>query len=209
MITNRNEIPVLLNELGLFGRGAEVGVFRGEFAEVILQSWKGSQLILVDPWRNLEDYLDSWNLSDKEAEDNYMISVDRLSRFSGRVRILRMRSEEAAAKIPDGFLDFVYIDANHSYTHSKKDLELWYPKVRSGGVFSGHDYFDALADAKMEPDFSAFPVGLDPSDLTSYGVKSAVDEFAQGHATRIFVTQEEHPSWLILKPHSANGSASA
>jgi hypothetical protein len=48
-------------------------------------------------------------------------------------------------------LDFVYIDANHKYDAVKKDLELWYPKVRKGGVFAGHDYLKM--DWYADPNF--------------------------------------------------------
>lgn len=51
-----------------------------------------------------------------------------------------MSSEEAAQYIEDGTLDFVFIDGNHSYEFVKKDMELYYPKVRYDGIFAGHDY---------------------------------------------------------------------
>ena len=83
-------------------------------------------------------------------------------------------------------------------------MSCWYPKLKAGGVMSGHDYFDAIADAKFEP------VHLDPqllinkSELTSYGVKSAVDEFVTRLNCKLFVTQEEFPTWYFLKPKQSN-----
>ena len=50
-------------------------------------------------------------------------------------------SEEEAARVLDGSLDFCYIDAgNHSYERTLIDIRLWYPKVRPGGFFGGHDW---------------------------------------------------------------------
>ena len=40
-------------------------------------------------------------------------------------------------------LDFIYIDARHDYKAVWDDLEAWFPKLRKGGLFSGHDYVDA------------------------------------------------------------------
>jgi predicted O-methyltransferase YrrM len=54
--------------------------------------------------------------------------------------IMEMTSKEASIIIPDGSLDFVFIDANHEYECILEDIKLWTPKVRSGGIVSGHDY---------------------------------------------------------------------
>ena len=37
-------------------------------------------------------------------------------------------------------LDFVFIDAQHDYDSVKKDIEIWTPKLKPGGLLSGHDY---------------------------------------------------------------------
>lgn len=52
----------------------------------------------------------------------------------------RMPSIEAAATYADNSLDFVFIDADHSYEAVRADIIAWWPKVKSGGIISGHDY---------------------------------------------------------------------
>lgn len=59
--------------------------------------------------------------------------------YPGRIDIMRMKTHEAAQYVPDGSLDFVFIDADHTYEGCKQDLEDWAPKVRRGGVIAGHD----------------------------------------------------------------------
>jgi hypothetical protein len=72
---------------------------------------------------------------------------------------MRMTSEEAAKLVPAHSLDFVYLDANHSYDMVKRDIALWWPKIKWGGVLAGHDIF-----------------------LTTHpGVTVAVCEFLTGH----------------------------
>ena len=36
-------------------------------------------------------------------------------------------------------LDFIFIDADHTYESVKKDIELWTPKVKHEGIILGHD----------------------------------------------------------------------
>ena len=42
--------------------------------------------------------------------------------------------------IDDKSIDFVYIDADHEYESVRKDIAAWHPKIRRGGIISGHDY---------------------------------------------------------------------
>jgi hypothetical protein len=56
------------------------------------------------------------------------------------LRTLRLCSWEAAARWADGSVDFVWVDADHSYDGVTKDLQAWWPKVKPGGLIGGHDY---------------------------------------------------------------------
>lgn len=51
-----------------------------------------------------------------------------------------MPSDAASALVADGWADFIFIDAGHSYQAVKSDIAHWFPKVRPGGWFGGHDY---------------------------------------------------------------------
>ena len=87
----------------------------------------------------------------------------------------------AAHCFADGQLDFVYIDALHYYEDVREDIELWYPKVRKGGILAGHDYLDGWA-----PNYV-------------YGVKSAVDEFRSLTRLKLAISREAtSPSWFFL-----------
>lgn len=58
-------------------------------------------------------------------------------------KVLWMPTDEAAEHVEDGWADFVFIDAAHSYPAVKGDIAAWLPKVREGGWFGGHDYHSA------------------------------------------------------------------
>jgi hypothetical protein len=51
-----------------------------------------------------------------------------------------MATADAAKLVPDGWADFVFVDAGHSYEAARQDIALWQAKVRPGGWFGGHDY---------------------------------------------------------------------
>jgi predicted O-methyltransferase YrrM len=60
--------------------------------------------------------------------------------YPDRLIVLEMTTREASGKVPDAFLDFVFIDADHGYAAVKDDIACWAPKVRAGGWVGGHDY---------------------------------------------------------------------
>ena len=49
-------------------------------------------------------------------------------------------SWEMASNFEDGSIDFVFIDAGHKYESVVKDINAWLPKLKKGGIISGHDY---------------------------------------------------------------------
>lgn len=61
-----------------------------------------------------------------------------------RSYVLRTLSNEAVKLFPNGTFDFVYIDANHWGPEIRNDIETWWPKVREGGIFAGHDWCDTF-----------------------------------------------------------------
>ena len=124
--------------------GAEVGVYRGQLTEVLLGTLPHLFLTLVDPWRaNTAPprtiHGDDWLEYDQNQWDEiYADALTRIGPATNRCRIMRMMSEQAASQIEDKSLDFVYIDADHTYESVKQDIQLWQPKAKR--LIFGHDY---------------------------------------------------------------------
>jgi hypothetical protein len=129
----RTDLPELFKSWG-FTRGAEIGVWKGEFAELFCKA--GLSMIAVDPWIGYPEYID--HRRHGKIAGAYQIAVERLAPFE--CKIIRKFSVEAAKDVQDDSLDFVYIDGNHSLLDVVQDLTIWTPKVRAGGIISGHDY---------------------------------------------------------------------
>lgn len=167
--------------------GAEIGVQAGIHAVQILTAWPGV-LYLIDPWKHYDHgaYVDLANVPDAEQEAYRKACLEAVAPFGNRARIVRLFSDEAAPGFEDGSLDFVYIDADHRYRSTLQDLELWYPKVRAGGLVSGHDYTQ----------------DNDDPEAGCFGVKAAVNRFAEGKTDTLFVSQEDWPTWAFFKRQS-------
>ena len=189
----RSDFPAFLNKCGLIGTGVEVGVQEGVFSEHILKHWKGSALFSIDAWKNFDDseYIDIANRTDDQQICLYANTTLRLQPFGERSIVWRMTSKQAADVMPDNMLDFCYIDADHCYEAVKQDIDLWLPKVKSGGIICGHDY---VQDEKIFNKTDGSLIGI-------FGVQRAVKEFAARDNWDVHVTKSESwPSWFAFKP---------
>lgn len=138
----RGDLPRLFTALGA-KEGAEIGVWRGDYSRVLCEGVPGLHLYAVDPWTAYAAYPDHRRHS--KFEESYQAAQDALAGHN--VTFLRQFSVEAAHSVPDGSLDFVYIDGNHRIECVIGDLAAWIPKVRAGGIIAGHDY-DAFVAPK-------------------------------------------------------------
>lgn len=171
----RDDLAAYFASIG-FTRGAEVGVWEGAFAATLCAANPALELICVDPWRCIDDYKENKNDA-KRMELAYDRARAALAPYN--CRFLRMTSAEAAPQIPDGSLDFVYLDGNHLYEHVKHDIETWLPKVRKRGIIAGHDYTAKESKGHF------------------IQVKRAVDEYTRAHAiTPWFILADKSASWL-------------
>eukprot|EP00667_Euglena_gracilis_P024109 EG_transcript_27551 len=195
-LTVREQIGALL-EVENMTVGAELGVQRGQFALQTLSHWPACRrYYLVDLWQPQDNYTESANVPLPQQERYLAEARHRLAPFNASVVYLRMFTTEAAKRIPDMSLDYVYIDARHDYCGVMEDLLSYWPKVRVGGIFAGHDFYFA----------GHFLLGKDDWSLCHNGerhkeaVKGAVVEFARNRSLSICVTRDLFPSWLIRKP---------
>ncbi len=99
----------------------------------------GGVLYCVDTWRgnrNVKRHQDM--VQQYDIFGTFMHNVDKAG-GQGFVKPIVMSSEEAASVISDHTFDLVFIDADHSYDETMKDIRFWLPKVVPGGIICGHD----------------------------------------------------------------------
>jgi predicted O-methyltransferase YrrM len=73
--------------------------------------------------------------------DKIYLKVKKLFKNNKQVVIHRQKSEETVKNFTKNYFDWVFVDGDHSYEYVKKDLELYYPKVKPGGIIAGDDYW--------------------------------------------------------------------
>ena len=122
--------------------GAEIGVGGSVHALQMLKHLDIKRLYLIDPYISYGPGMHGVFANNDVALKIKKIAQEVLEPFYDKVEIVWIfeYSDKAAIKIQDEELDFVYIDGNHRYEYIKKDIELYYPKVKKGGLISGHDY---------------------------------------------------------------------
>jgi predicted O-methyltransferase YrrM len=118
---NRKHVLRHLIEKNKFTVMAEVGVHDGR-----------TTFYLLDNIPNLTIYAIDMSISGFYNEDVK-------AKYGNRLIPIQSLSERAADTFADGSLDLVFIDANHSYSFVKKDIEKYTPKLKADGLLTGHD----------------------------------------------------------------------
>ncbi|HEY4329142.1 MAG TPA: class I SAM-dependent methyltransferase [Phycisphaerae bacterium] len=122
--------------------GIELGVSQGFHAQHLLEAFSNLDLVGVDVYRHVRKGDGYDHISDQQFEDTCRKARGYLVP-TGRWRLMRMTTTEAA-KIFRGSVDFLYVDADHSYESARDDIRTWFPFVRPGGIVAGHDYGQPL-----------------------------------------------------------------
>jgi SAM-dependent methyltransferase len=152
-----------------YPRVLEIGCDIGDTTQFLLDSNPDCVLTGVDPYSNYVDWNGN-NLNEREAI--YQRFMNRLLGYSNRFNLLRDYSDNVVDKLFDDDYDVIFIDGLHTYEQLTKDCANFYSKLKTGGVFAGHDY-------------NAIP-----------GVRKAADEFAAKVGKEILFTECDVWYWI-------------
>jgi GT2 family glycosyltransferase len=121
----------------------EVGVWKGMSASYmaveIINSGKKIKFDCVDNWEFIEN-LQSDISQESFSENIYDTFLKNINPVQHIITPIKELSWDGAKHYEDNSLDFVFIDAAHDYESVKKDINAWFPKIKKGGIISGHDY---------------------------------------------------------------------
>ncbi|HKZ68044.1 MAG TPA: class I SAM-dependent methyltransferase [Chitinophagaceae bacterium] len=157
---SREEVLQYLPKGGVI---AEVGVGYGFFTALLFRYLQPEKLMAIDnfgitagnePWK--QTFLEDKNVTHLQFyREKFQKEIE-----TGVMEIHHGLSWEMLGQLPDKSLDYIYLDAGHSYEEVVKDLQQIKRKIKDNGIIQFNDY--TLFDS-----FSFVP----------YGVPRAVHEF--------------------------------
>ncbi len=163
---------------------AEVGVYRGDYAARMLTETPGiERYYMIDPWRHLDDWNKPANQPDDIFEGFFSEVMDKTEAYADKRVVLRGRTVEVVDQIPDGDLDLVYIDGDHTLRGITVDLSRLFPKVKVGGFVAGDDFCRNIFQHKS---------GFEPTLVFPYAVY-----FAEAVGARIYALP--HKQFVLQK----------
>jgi len=187
-INSRSHLCQLINRKGANDNvcGIEIGVEDGRFSKILISSYAFSKFYLLDTWKHYADgtYECACNKKQEIQDQKYKSVIEAMKPYGNKVEVIRGDSAVEFKRFPNEYFDFIYIDANHEYEYVKNDINNWYPKLKTAGVFSGHDYLDGKTKHGL------------------FGVKSAVDAFCKSISAIPCIIKEVgkcNDSWYWIK----------
>jgi len=126
----------------------EIGSWKGRSAAFmaveIINSKKNIKFDCIDTWEGSLEHNESdktWVTEFKNDKDFlYSSFLKNTQSVSDVINPIRKRSHDAASLYKNRSLDFIFLDGSHEYKDVLLDLQLFYPKLKRGGIIAGHDY---------------------------------------------------------------------
>ena len=139
----RTQLPAyglvsVIQNLGDSVRGIELGIGIGTNSCMLLESCCNIDLLVgIDHYNEYK----SWDRYVPQHEQDYkFVRIKNNIQFLGpSFNLLRMSSTEAVFDLEDDAYDFVFINADHAMRAVLIDLDSYWPKIKSGGIISGHN----------------------------------------------------------------------
>ena len=119
-------------------RFVEIGVWKGgSTAYMGVEIYNSKKSIIYDAIDTFEGSKEHGEVRGlyEEAYNNLKSLIDLKV-----VNLIKSHSLEAVKKYEDESIDFCFIDGSHEYEDVKADILAYLPKVKKGGILSGHDY---------------------------------------------------------------------
>jgi hypothetical protein len=130
--------------------GAEIGVDTGKTCKKLFEMVPGIFRWIETPPG--DSYFQGAKKLCHEPQSYFDKAYEKVKKIAKgyNYKFLKMDSVEAASHVNDDFLDFAFVDGDHSYVGTKRDIKAWLPKVKNGGWICGHDYDNqnTLGDVK-------------------------------------------------------------
>jgi len=120
----------------------EIGSYMGESTALFAMSGMFGEIHAIDPHDGVEDFNVKHFHTWETVADEFKINT----RHWDHIKHYKDYSYNVIDQFEDGEYDVIYIDGAHDYDSVLQDIELYYPKIKSGGLICGHDYMMPMLD---------------------------------------------------------------
>jgi SAM-dependent methyltransferase len=141
----RTKMRQWILQFGSLGEvGAEIGVFRGHYSEILLRTLRPRKMYLVDPWTMLGEFYGNWGPYTNEGTLPTSLAREdaqlRVQQFPNSETIFIEDKFPACLRLITEKLDWIYLDASHGYEATLKELEVIDEILAPGGIIFGDDW---------------------------------------------------------------------
>ena len=138
--------------------GVEVGCLHGRSSIAISVAISKGTLYCIDTWDGVLTYIS--DLSDEFISENKLPGPNNFNTLETFVKNTESRKNIIPIRgyspqiVQDWTrpIDFIFLDASHKNPNDRDNIDFWLPKIKPGGMFLGHDWYEGAHHEKGFPD---------------------------------------------------------
>jgi hypothetical protein len=111
---------------------AEIGAARGNWSKKIVEITEPKELWLIDKWIYEGLYPPDYRI-------DFLKNFFEL-RKQTKIKVVKGYFEEIHDRLPKNYFDWVYLDLDHGYETTAKQLRICFDLIKENGLLTGDDY---------------------------------------------------------------------
>jgi len=164
MLHRRYVIERLIKKHG-YKSGVELGVWKGDTFKHICRQCPDIAYVGIDLYAPQEGTEETYTEGENGHKWDHAAYAKDIVNFLGDLeqhshRLLIEDTVAASWRFVDGSIDFVFVDADHSYEGVKRDIEAYLPKIKNGGMMIFHDWGDPRFPGVQQAILEFFDIGM-------------------------------------------------
>ena len=138
--------------------GVEVGCLHGRSSITIAMTINKGILYCIDKWdgsvTHKKAYSDEFIAKHKMPGPNNVNTLETFVKNTESQKNIIPISGSSPEIVQDWLkpIDFIFLDASHKNPNDRDNIDFWLPKIKPGGMFLGHDWYEGAIQDRGFPD---------------------------------------------------------